>query len=109
MIKATERVCLVGSTGSGKSFLGRKLLAATPRLIVCNPKGDPNLPREWRLTDWRKGFDDLRKGKPARVHVPPLDDDDEWEAYLNQMFSLRGVIIYIDEIFGVGPAHGSRA
>jgi len=35
-----EHVAIFGMTGTGKTYLARRLLAVVPRVIVLDPKGD---------------------------------------------------------------------
>jgi hypothetical protein len=107
MIAANTRVALVGTTNSGKSYLARYLLKDCQRLIVANPKGLPEVPKEFKLIPWAKGYKLLERGEPARVHLPPQTSAADWEAAFDAIFRLRGVIFYLDELYGVGPPTGS--
>lgn len=108
-IPSDERVALVGQTGSGKTFFAKHMLAASRRLIVCDAKGEITASDDWDLQPFDQGIRDLERGKPARLLVPPLLDDDEWEAVFRKIYSLRYVRVYIDEMYNVGPPRGSRA
>lgn len=108
-IKPSEHVALAGMNGSGKTYLAGALLSWSPRLVVFDPKGllynEPN----WNLTRWSEaGYRKLRKGKPARLWVPPLDSDEEYEQLFDKILRLVGLRVYIDELYGVGPPVGSR-
>ena len=104
-VLGSERVALVGKTGSGKTYLAGRLTAALPRLVVLDPKG--TLKGKWRLADWSDSRErQLRRGDPVRVRVPaPLDGD--WEPYLWAAYEAGNCTVYVDEVYGVVPA-GSR-
>lgn len=107
-IKPTDRVAIMGMTGSGKTYFEGAILAGVPRLIVIDPKGlirnDPMWPLDYQEDGWTK----LDKGKPARMYVPPQSADEDYEVIFDRILQLRGIIVYIDELYGVGPARGSR-
>lgn len=109
-IKSNQRVAVIGMTGSGKSFFCQKILSHAQRLVVIDPKGylHPTMAPEWNLTPWESGINRLEKGKDARLYIPPPEDEDEWEVWLQHIMRLRNCIIYIDELYGVGPAQGSK-
>jgi hypothetical protein len=109
LIASNERVAIIGQTGCGKSYLARHvLLPKKKRLVVCDAKGQISEEGGWGLTPYRDGIKRLAEGKPAQLIVPPLDDDEEWETLFNELFKLRYVTVYIDEMYNVGPPRGSR-
>lgn len=101
-ILASERVALVGKTGSGKTTLALFLTKSLRRLVVFDPKGTLNTPT-WRLEDWsQKGIQQLADGEPIRMRVPaPLSGN--WEPYFAEIFSIGNCAVYIDEVYGVVP------
>lgn len=93
---------IAGKTGSGKTYLARRLLAHAPRLVVLDPKG--------RLDDWqcedasRDTSRRLAAGDPVRVRyrvTGPDDDDDLWTRALTDAYEAGDVVVYIDELYGV--------
>lgn len=104
---AFDRVALVGMTGSGKTYLARGALSKLKRLIVCDAKGFI-AGENWRLENWQGGYEKLLKGEDARVYVPPLNSDADWERIFWQIYRLRRVTVYIDELYQVGPSFGSE-
>jgi hypothetical protein len=109
-ISPYDRVTLCGMTGSGKTYLARGVLSTAPRLIICDAKGllETGGPEGWDYVSWDKGYPLLKRGEPARVYIPPLHSDEAWEEKFRQIFKLRGVAVYVDELYQVGPAAGSE-
>ena len=112
-IKPTDRVILVGTTGSGKSYFAEHVLRRAPCLIVLDPKGLISM-KDWALVPLHKAERHLNKGRDVRAYIPPQDDPDDWEPYLEYIYSLakarkyRPFVVYIDELYEVGPSMGSR-
>lgn len=109
-ILPNQRVAVMGMTGSGKTFFCRALLSGRPRLIVLDPKGllNPRTNPKWNLELWDQGIRRMEAGKAARLYIPPPLDDSEYEDWFDQILRLRNVTVYIDELYGVGPASGSK-
>lgn len=108
-VKASDRITGVGMTGSGKSYFFRHLIYDLPRLIVLDVKNEIDND-EWRLQDYtERGFRNLLRGKPARLRVWQPFTEEDWETYLEKIYNLRNVTVYIDELYNVGPATGSAA
>lgn len=107
-IRRDQHVAIIGMNGAGKSYFARAELSYTPRLVVFDPKGLIISEPEWNLVKWADGIKRLENGRPARLWVPPLDDPEEYEEYFFKILSLRNLRVYIDELYGVGPALGSK-
>lgn len=92
---------LVGRTGAGKSYLGRRFINGLSRLVVFDPKG--TLATGWNLEPWSdKGERALLEGKPVRLRVPaPLDG--QWDGYAQTIYHAGNCTLYIDEAYGVVP------
>ena len=106
LIRPTERVTLVGRTGSGKTNAARALLARRHRLVVIDPKDELNTP-DWNLenaTD--RGWRDLARGHPVRLRVTaPVGTLPDWEQVYRAAFMAASprapLAIYTDEVYGV--------
>lgn len=106
LIPANARVFLGGMTGSGKTYMAKKLLAPSKRLVVMNVKDDPDLVKDMGLlpeTDrnWRKLF----QGKAMKISVAhPIDDPNLFDYYakaFERAFKAGNVRVYIDELYDV--------
>lgn len=107
IIKADERVFIAGKTGSGKTWLARRLLDPVERLIVIDPKGTfggkglkvPN------AFDWFQ----FRRGQPGRFRIlPPIVDNPLvwYEELFERLYGYGNLTLYIDEAYEV--ADGNR-
>ncbi len=97
-VLTTDRVAIVGKTGSGKTYLARRLCARVSRLVVIDHKSSLG---GWHCEDateaaWAK----LERGDPARVRVV-YEDDDTYETAIAIALAAGNCTIYIDEIYGV--------
>lgn len=117
-IKTNERVFVTGKTSSGKTYFSRSILWQAPRLVVIDPKGLLAGQKDWYLEpDTNAGLAALKRpirrdkstGKIEiiRVWVPDPVTDEKWEDLFEYLLDLRNVVIYIDELYGVGPAKRS--
>lgn len=106
-IKTSDRVALVGSTGSGKSTWAQVKLAGVRRLVVIDPKGNMDK-KKWNLQPWKTGYKELlKRNGSARLYVGPLSRSG-FDALFAYLLTLRNVLIYIDELYAVGPDQGSQ-
>lgn len=106
-IASSDRVAIVGATGSGKTFLSRHLLWRVKRLVVCDPKG--TLRGQWALEEWSETTRaKLLEGEPVRVRIAsPIirgsKESPDWEPYLWDVYDAGNVLLYVDEVYGVVP------
>lgn len=105
-IKTSDRVTLVGQTGSGKSFFARRLCAPIPRLLILDEKGELD---DWGAQDWgprsaRKLFSD----EPFRLRwVPGPGETYRYEEFFQLAYEAGNLTVYIDELTAAVP-HGTR-
>lgn len=106
-IKSSERVAIIGRTGSGKTYLAEALTRSLTRFIVIDPNGllanrfQPHI-------DFDDGFKFLEQGREARLYVS-RDRPQDYEQVLDAIYKrLKNVVVYIDEAYGVVPP-GTRA
>ena len=119
-ISPSERVAFVGKTQSGKTHVAGILARPVRRLLVLDAKGmlsdaarAENGKYSWHLTEWdskegRNVRREMERGGPGRLRCPyPIDGN--WEGLFRWAYTLRNVLIYIDELYGVtdGP-HAKR-
>lgn len=103
-IKLDERVAYVGKTGSGKTTLARYILQGHTRLICFDPKGTLHRSKDWNLS---KPNDlqvarDLRRGAHGRLLLQEVDES-RWNYWLDFIWDVRNVALYVDEVYLVVP------
>lgn len=102
VIKANDRVFFAGHTGSGKTFLARRLTNGFKRLIVIDTKGTLG---EWGLDEFNE--ETARKfvqGEDVRARVlSPIEVEsvDYWNQLFLMFLSAGDCTIYLDELIGV--------
>lgn len=110
-IEANERVCFVGKTGSGKTYLARLLLAQHSRVIVIDPKGTFG---SEGFSRWNKKTRKLLRtlDEPFRIRIPAVIADKPEEAYeaiFQEVFESEGnILVYIDELYLVTSVNGGK-
>lgn len=108
-IRRGDRVFVVGTTGSGKSFLLRKLSAAQPYVIVLDPK------HQWTWGQERPAYGPgiitnrldlvMRWDEPAPVvYRPPYDEQRAGcPEFFMWLFERRNTICVVDEVISITP------
>jgi DNA helicase HerA-like ATPase len=106
---ADARIFSVGMTGAGKSYFNWAVLSRARRLIMFDVNGTLfDQTGEWRVVPYQRGIKDLLRGKDARLRVPPLDTEAEYDEIFNFILkNLHHVTLYFDEITGIGKQKGS--
>lgn len=102
-IATNARVFITGKTGSGKTYLAKRLLENAERLVVIDIKD--NLREEMNLVppthdNWRK----FLLGKPVRIQATaPLGTDElgYYHEVFRRAYSTGDCIVHINEILGV--------
>ena len=92
-IQPDEHVCLIGTTGSGKTELSRFLLANSNRTVVLDPKC------EFKLEGFSRGWDlPLFSSDIRRIVKPRRTDDKRMASVVMQCWRRKNVVIYVDEL-----------
>jgi energy-coupling factor transporter ATP-binding protein EcfA2 len=92
-IRNSERVALLGATGSGKTQLAKYLLSNLNRVIVIDPKFT------FKLDGFRKSWTLPAFNKSFRLLVRPARHEDERLATFLYKLQREGrVTIYVDEM-----------
>lgn len=116
--RSTDRIAIVGRTGSGKTYFAKRLIRNLSRLVVLDPKGTLNTrngtsnPRnELGLTDWGDGtLKRLRRGDPGRWRIGPTQVyGGDWEPVLADLLKVGGITVYIDELYLLSPNAGYQS
>ncbi len=96
-ISNSERVFIVGASGSGKTELGKFLLNKLNRVVIIDPKHTFKLDgfkNVWRMM----GFTDLMKKQFRLIARPKINDDEKLSDLIRKLYKLKNVTIYIDEL-----------
>lgn len=96
-ITNSERVFLVGASGSGKTELAKRLLKNLNRVLVIDPK------HTFKLEGFNNGWSFINQfdtnKKNFRLFVrPKLGDDEKLFNLINKLYKKKNVTIYIDEL-----------
>lgn len=100
-VKPDQRVLFVGKTGSGKTHLAEYMSEPISRLIAFDPK--PSL-RKWERLETVTSLNHadvraLRRGENRRIRIPdPQKGMDGWLPWLQLVWEIGDVTVYIDEI-----------
>lgn len=94
-IKSSERVSILGATGSGKTVLARHLIQGLRRIVVIDPKHTFKPPaRDFmpgsRLPLFRRDF--------RIIYRPRPDDDIPMASLLYEIWNRGNTVIYVDEL-----------
>lgn len=101
-IKPNQRVALIGKTGSGKTYLEQQISLSWERFVVFDAKGTIPL-KGWNLEEGSSALRQLRNGHSARIRVRESDPR-KWLSWLDLIWQLHNVVLYIDEMSLVNPS-----
>ncbi len=100
VISSDERVCLIGKTGSGKTYLARKLLLKQKRVLIYDPRDGLD---DWDTdTDSANTVNRIKDDDAFRIRIV---EEDRFLTLLESVLVRGDVLVYIDEIYGIttGP------
>lgn len=108
-IRASDRILVVGSTGSGKSVLARFLFDQfRTRRVVIDHKRELNLPGAMRAVGPRQLASALATEVRTIRYVPPTDGGSPGEyerVYAAIMARREPIVTWTDELYGPGDAN----
>lgn len=104
-VSASDRCIAAGMTGSGKTYLMRRLCSTIGRLVIIDPKStldgwahEDNTPAAWSK---------LERGDKVRIRVV-YEDDDTFETALERAYEIGDCTVYIDELYAINET-GKRS
>lgn len=113
MPKREDRVCFIGPTGSGKTFLARRMLSTYDQVIVLDAKHDNDTWGKWKrnkaviyadsLSKLERACNAMRNDGGAILYQPPREHTrSENVSALDEVFGLaydRGhTLVYVDDL-----------
>ncbi len=97
----SERACIIGMTGSGKTTLAKHILATRPFVAIYDAKGMINWPGYHRVTSLHEAM----KSKADKILYAPNHRELRDLAVINHFFfwiyERRNTTVYIDEVYAV--------
>lgn len=110
-IRTSDRVFVVGSTGSGKTTLVKALLWKLPSVFVLDPKHTFTLPPQWEsriyhtMAELRHHDDETDGQAIAAIYRPTLDNmSDGCDDFFYFLFDRRDCYVYVDEAMRITNA-----
>lgn len=108
-IRSSDRVCIVGATGSGKTHLATRYLTRFPNVIAADPKGTAGMsalriPKDRLYRDLDKLTREYKGGRAAfrpGVRFFTVRERDRlaaWDRLALFVFSIGHVVYYVDEL-----------
>jgi len=109
-IKRSDRVFIVGTTGSGKTSLAKAMLYGLPSVIVLDPKRTFTLPDDWEHEIYTDFGQLTNHDTPVTaIYRPTIEEMEKGcEKFFEFVFERRNTTVYIDEVMRVtnGPRIG---
>lgn len=96
-INTSDRVCLFGRTGSGKTTLAKYLLSRVNHYLVLDAKHTFSIPNIPIVEEYNRSYD---------KQIIRADYDAETEVYddaLLQSFAIGDIVVYLDETTLINP------
>lgn len=106
-IGRSDRVFIVGTTGSGKTSLSKAMLWGLPNVVILDPKRTYELPKEWKHSIYTD-IASLAKHEDSTtvIYRPEIAEMEKGcEDFFEWVFDRGNTLLYVDEVMRVTNGH----